>query len=161
MRRNPSMLALACFFGHVAFGHVAHAQTYADSSANMQAVEHWEQGWNKADVALLTRDYADDADWTNAFGRRVQGRDSLAAQLRWVLDRANVRAGATEYVYNDLTFLTPDIALLRSEAVVEGQLRPDGAPMGDRHIHHLRVFERRSDRWVIVSHLISQAQERL
>lgn len=147
---------LACFFGHI-----AHAQTAADRSAILQAVENWEQGWNEGNITLLTQDYADDADWTNAFGRRVQGRDSLAARLRWILSRANITAGQSEYVYNDLTFLTPNIALLRSKAIVEGQLRPDGEPMGDRHIHHLRVFERRNDRWLIVSHLISQAQERL
>jgi hypothetical protein len=30
--------------------------------------------------------------------------------------------------------------------------------MDDRHVHHLRVLRRRAGKWVIVSHLISQAQ---
>ena len=54
--------------------------------------------------------------------------------------------------------LTDDVALLRSKLVRKGQKMPDGSAMADRHIHHLRVLERREGRWVIVSHLISQAQ---
>lgn len=156
MRRDLFLLlSLACFFGET-----ARAQTAADSAAIMRAVEHWEQGWNAADVALATRDYAEDVDWTNAFGTRVQGRDSLTARLGWILGHANITAGQSEYVYNDLTFLTPDIALLRSKAIVEGQRTISGEPMDDRHIHHLRVFERRDGRWLIVSHLVSQAREK-
>jgi ketosteroid isomerase-like protein len=70
-------------------------------------------------------------------------------------------AQQSEYVFHDLTFLSPDIALLRSKTIVEGQLRADGEPMGDRHNDHLRVFQRRDGRWVIVSHLISQANKKV
>lgn len=149
------LLSLACFFVRN-----AHAQTAADSAAIMRAVEHWEQGWNEADVALATRDYAEDIDWTNAFGTRVQGRDSLTVRLGWILGHANITAGQSEYGYHDLAFLTPDIALLRSKAIVEGQRTMSGEPMDDRHIHHLRVFERRDGHWLIVSHLIAQAREK-
>lgn len=156
VRRTLFMFALTFFFINI-----THAQTAADSSTIMQAVEKWEQGWNERDVALMTQDYAEVTDWTNAFGGRVQSRDSLATRLRWIFNRGFIKDAQSDYVYNDLTFLTPDIALLRSKAIVKGQLRPDGEQMGDRHIHHLRVFERRNDRWLIVSHLISQAQDRL
>ena len=71
----------------------------------------------------------------------------------------HAEAGQTEQVYNDLTFLGSDIALLRSKSIVRGQLHTDGEPMADRHNHHLWVFQRWSGQWVIVSHLISQANE--
>lgn len=64
-----------------------------------------------------------------------------------------VTAGSTEYEYHDLSFPDPDIALLRSRAIREGQLvagRPEV-----RRISHLRVFANRNGRWEIISHLIA------
>ena len=136
------------------------AQTAADSTAIYAALADAEEGWNTGDVELSTRRYADDADWTNAFGDRVVGRDSLVALLTEILSLDFVRAGRTEYVFNDVTFLGPDVALLRSRSVVRGQRQSDGVPMADRHNDHLRVFQRRDGAWMIVSHLISQANEK-
>lgn len=136
------------------------AQTAADSTAIFQALADAERGWNTGDVALSTRHYAEDTDWTNAFGDRAVGRDSLVALLTEILSLDFVRAGRTEYVFSDLTFLSPEVALLRSQTVVRGQRQSDGVPMADRHNDHLRVFQRRDGDWVIVSHLISQANEK-
>lgn len=138
----------------------AYAQTPADSIAIMQTIDHWEQGWNEGDVALAIQDYAEDVNWTNAFGDRVRGRDSLAVFLEFVLSLDVVRAGRSEYVLNDLTFLGPDAAVLRSRSVVEGQLFSDGTPMANRRNDHLRVLQRRAGKWVIMSHLVSWANER-
>ncbi len=54
----------------------------------------------------------------------------------------------------------PEVALLRSKLVRAGQQTSTGETMPDRHIHHLRVLQRREGAWQIVSHLISQAHER-
>lgn len=62
--------------------------------------------------------------------------------------------------FADVTFVAPDVALIRSKLVRVGQERSDGTLMADRHINHLRVLQRREGRWLIVSHLISQAQEK-
>ena len=56
------------------------------------------------------------------------------------------------------SFLTEDIAMLRSKLVRKGQKMADGTAMADRHIHHLRVLRRMDGQWRIVSHLISQSQ---
>ena len=120
------------------------AQTAADTTAIFAALADAEEGWNTGDVELSTRRYADDADWTNAFGDRVVSRDSLIELLTEILSLDFVRAGRTEYVFNDITFLGPDVALLRSRSVVRGQRQSDGVLMADRHNDHLRVFQRRN-----------------
>lgn len=104
----------------------------------MTAMANWEQGWDVYDAELASRDYADDADWTNAFGMRAIGRDSIQGVLRRVFEMRAVTAGTTDYEYHDLRFLTPDAALLRSRAIREGQLLADGSSP-PRHINHLRV----------------------
>lgn len=65
-----------------------------------------------------------------------------------------VTAGKTRHEFHDLRFLSPDIALLRSRAIREGQLLADGTAQV-RRIGHLRVFMRQGGERLIVSHLIA------
>lgn len=137
------------------------AQSAADSSAILSSLDSWNEGWRTADAGLAVQSYASDADWTNAFGDRVVGRDSLEATLEFIFSLEFVMAGHSgENEFADLTFLTPDVALLRSKLVRAGQQMQTGETMPDRHVHHLRVYERREGEWQIVSHLISQAHEK-
>ena len=124
-------------------------------------LESWNRGWAEKDVELAIQDYSHDVDWTNAFGDRFEGKEALREGLGFIFALPFVMAGSSEAnEYEDVEFLGRDVALLRSKLVRRGQQRADGSPMPDRHIHHLRVLERRDGRWVIVSHLISQAQEK-
>jgi uncharacterized protein (TIGR02246 family) len=128
--------------------------TETDSSSIMQALANWEMGWEAYDPALAARDYATNADFTNAFGMRRVGQDSIRALLERVFQVQTVTAGTTRYEYHDLKFISPEVALLRSRAIREGQQLADGTPE-IRHINHLRVFGRVEEGWQIVSHLIS------
>ena len=97
-------------------------------------------------------------DWTNAFGDRFQDRDSLQKGLKFIFSLDFVVAGTSgQNEFEDVTFLTPDIALLRSKLVRTGQKTSTGKAMPDRHVHHLRVLKRQEGKWQIVSHLISQS----
>ncbi len=134
-----------------------HAQaigTRADSAAVLAAIANWERGWQTYNVALTSRDYSEDADWTNAFGMRVLGRDSIRALLQAVFQIPTVTAGSTRYEYHVVRFLSENVAMVRSRAIRTGQQLADGTPEL-RRINHLRVFREISGRWQIVSHLIS------
>tara|TARA_R110002072_G_scaffold46591_10_gene129218 strand:- start:245987 stop:246556 length:570 start_codon:yes stop_codon:yes gene_type:complete len=129
--------------------------------AVLATLDSWNRGWAEADAAVAVEDYADDADWTNAFGDRFQGRAALRKGLEFIFSLGFVMAGDSSHnEFADVTFLAPDVALVRSKLVRVGQQRSDGTLMPDRHIHHLRVLHHREGRWLIVSHLISQAQEK-
>jgi len=124
-------------------------------------LDSWNQGWAEANAQLAVESYAVDTDWTNAFGNRVQGRDALEKTLEFIFGLDFVMAGDSgDNEFTDLIFLTPDVVLMRSKLVRAGQQYSTGATMPDRHVHHLRVLQRREGAWQIVSHLISQAHEK-
>ncbi|MHA7871526.1 MAG: YybH family protein, partial [Hyphococcus sp.] len=99
----------------------ANAQTDADKDAILATLSSWNEGWAQADASLAVQDYAEDVDWTNAFGDRFQGRDDLRQGLEFIFSLGFVMAGHTGgNEYADITFLSPDIALLRSKLVRKG-----------------------------------------
>ena len=137
------------------------AHTEADRKAILETFDSWNQGWAEADAALAVRDYADDTDWTNAFGDRFEGKAALREGLEYIFSLGFVMAGDSGgNEYTDIRFLGEGVAIVRSKLVRSGQRTSSGEEMPDRHINHLRVYEKREDRWLIVSHLISQAKEK-
>jgi len=127
----------------------------------LATLESWNEGWRTRDAALAVSDYSDDVDWTNAFGDRFQGKEELEAGLNFIFGLDFVMAGSSGgNEYQDVTFLAPDIALLRSKLIRAGQETGTGERMKDRHVNHLRVLQKRGGRWRIVSHMISQAKEK-
>lgn len=139
----------------------AHAEDSSDRDAVLATLESWNAGWAKRDAALAVQDYAPDADWTNAFGDRFQGREALREGLEFIFSLDFVMAGDSGgNEYQDVRFLSDDIALVRSKLTRKGQQFSDGTVRPDRHINHLRVLEKRDGKWLIVSHMISQAQEK-
>lgn len=137
------------------------SQTEADREAVLKTLESWNQGWAELDAALAVQDYAEDTDWTNAFGDRFQGREALEEGLEFIFSLDFVMAGQSGgNEFSDVRVLTPDVALIRSKLVRTGQRTRSGDRMPDRHINHLRVLQRRDGSWQIVSHLISEAKEK-
>ena len=49
----------------------------ADKAAIRQAIANWDAGWKEFNAELASQDYADDADWTNAFGRSRKGKAEI------------------------------------------------------------------------------------
>jgi uncharacterized protein (TIGR02246 family) len=132
-----------------------------DEALILETLESWAQGWAHQNAEMAVSDYADDADWTNAFGDRFRSKAELQKGLEFIFGLDFVMAGESDgHQFNDMTFLNSDIALVRSKLVRTNQRTSSGQLMPDRHINHLRVYERRSGRWLIVSHMISQEQRR-
>ena len=69
----------------------------ADREAIMQAIERWENAWKTKNAELAARDYSEDADWTNAFGMRRLGRESIESLLADIFKMPTVMAGSTQY----------------------------------------------------------------
>ena len=137
------------------------AQSEADRNAILGTFDSWNQGWVEANAELAVRDYADDTDWTNAFGDRFEGKAALREGLDYIFSLGFVMAGdSAGNEFTNIRFLAANVAIVRSKLVRSGQRTSTGNEMPDRHINHLRVYEKRDGRWLIVSHLISQAQEK-
>jgi uncharacterized protein (TIGR02246 family) len=155
------LLVVVATVGLVASRVSAVDMSQEERDAVLQTLDSWEEGWRTKDAALAARDYADDCDWTNAFGDRFQGKEALEDGLAFIFGLDFVMAGESEgNVIEDVAFLTPEVALVRSKLLRVGQETGTGEVMADRHVNHLRVLQKRDGRWVIVSHLISQAKEK-
>ncbi|MEO9967823.1 MAG: hypothetical protein ABJF11_18670 [Reichenbachiella sp.] len=137
-----------------------YSQVQADEDAILQIIENQRVGWATKDLALSVKDVDENVDWTNAFGDRMKSKSELELLLKEIYSFDFVMKGKSISAYNDINFLSPDIALVRSKTVVKGQEWSDGRVMKDRHNHHLRVFQKKDGTWKVVSHLISQAWEK-
>jgi uncharacterized protein (TIGR02246 family) len=149
------LLVLFCFSAP------ALAQSSADRAEILKTFDSWDQGWAERDPELAVSDYAEDADWTNAFGDRFVGKEKLLEGLTFIFSLDFVMSGTSaENEFTDITFVKPDVAIVRSKLVRTGQRTSEGDVMPDRHINHLRIYEKRDGRWQVISHLISQAHDK-
>ena len=138
----------------------ASGQNSADYQSVLAAIDRWDRAWQARDAVLGSQDYSDDALWVNAFGMRRTGRVAVEATLAEVFALPFVAAGNSETVDHDVRFPDEDVAVVESRVERRGQMSPAGEELGVRHTSHLRVFERRAGRWLITSHLISDARDR-
>ena len=132
----------------------------ADDRAEIEAAyADWYTAWRIQDPVLAAKHYSDDAEFVNAFGMRCVGRQQIQELLEEVFALDFVMAGESETVRKDVQFLRPDVALVASEIRRVGQRTAEDEALGDRKTTHLRVFEKRDGRWLLVSHLISDARK--
>jgi uncharacterized protein (TIGR02246 family) len=134
------------------------AMTSVDRRAIVEAVESWTSAWDSGDWRLATQHYAEDADWTNAFGITCKSREELEATLAHIFSLPHVMAGRDMVAGHEIRPVCPDVVLVRTRVERSGQLTPSGQPLGTRHTTHLRVLAQKNEGWKIVSHLISDAR---
>ena len=134
------------------------AQNVSADAGIESAIDNWYEAWETKDVELAIKNYAENVDWTNAFGDRVQSQTALKELLTRIFAMNFVMSGHSENQFNDITYLAENVAIVRSKVVRTDQKWSDKSSMDDRHINHLRVFELQDGEWKIVSHMISQAQ---
>lgn len=120
-------------------------------------VQDWDKAWEEKNVDLAIKHYANDTDWTNAFGARVQSKDELKELLKMIFNMNFVMAGENNYGENEITFINENTATVRSQNIRINQKWADGSNMEDRYINHLRVYQKIDDVWLITDHMISQA----
>jgi uncharacterized protein (TIGR02246 family) len=131
----------------------------ARSKAVEAAIQRWNEGWRTKNAQVACADYADDADWTNAFGMTERGRGAICKKLAEVFSLPFVMAATSDVVSQDIRFLGSDVAVVVTKIRRTGQQTPGGEPLGDRDTRHQRVLFRSGGKWRIVSHLIADARD--
>lgn len=158
----------AVFFitlGVFATGSAVAADTKADEAAIREIIDHWDQGWAKFDPTLASQDYADDADWTNAFGISRKGRPEIFQFLEKIYKSPQMTPRRSTPSQSTIRFPRSDIAVAASYRETVGQKTASGDVYPTRKTRDLRILARlpstKADggRWVIVSHLIADEKE--
>lgn len=136
---------------------IASAQQFGsadDASAIRVIVDHWQQTWDRFDASVLDDDYADDADWLNAFGTRFKGGADIVAFMKRTVKRPSVQNRHTTWHDPTIRFLRSDVAIASRDYETVGHKTPDGREMPLRKTHSTWVLTKK-DRWRIVSQVIS------
>ena len=93
-----------------------------EDAAVTAVFERTEAGFDDFDAELVSRNYADDADWTNAFGVRRKGSTQFRAYLSESFGRPQFRSRAPSGPATvSIKFVRPEVAVVRSFRVVAGQ----------------------------------------
>ena len=140
----------------------ANAQNKSRNSDQLlieQVIDNWNKAWQTKDFKLASRDYSEDADWTNAFGMKRKGRAEIEKVLAEVFALPFVMAGQSTTVEQSVKFIKPDVALVITRVERQGQQAASGPALGTRRTSHLRVLVRYEKQWKIVNHLISDARD--
>lgn len=152
------ILAFSCTL--LCFGGISQANEDkgpSDQEVINQTIQDWDNAWETKNLELALKHYAKDADWTNAFGDRVQSKNELRELLQFIFNMDFVMAGENNYGENEIKFINGQTATVRSQNIRKNQEWADGSKMDDRYINHLRVYRKVDGRWLITDHMISQA----
>jgi uncharacterized protein (TIGR02246 family) len=160
MRRVLAILCAAAFLAAPATAarsssQPAPADRAGDAAAIVALVDHWRQTWDTFDAAALRDDYADDADWLNAFGTRLKGSSDILKFMATVVKRPNVKDRHTSWDEPKVRFVRADVAVATRDYTTTGHKALDGKEMPERHTHCMWVVTKQNGAWRIVSQMIS------
>src|SRR5262249_14223631 len=142
---------------------LAHAQSgppntkteAADGEAEVRTIVlHWQQSWDNFDPSVLQGDYADDADWLNAFGVRIKGSARIIEFVNRVVKRPNVQDRKTTWEEPVIRLVRPDVAVAYRDYKTVGHKTLDGKEMPQRITHSTWVLAKNDGRWRMESKLI-------
>lgn len=133
--------------------------TNQDEEAIKRAIANWDKGWKEFDARLATQDYAEDADWINAFGRARKGRAEIQRFFTDTFAAPEMRSRRSTPSTSSIRFVRPDVALISSSRETVGQKTASGGEYPTRKTHDLRVMVKDKGKWVIASHQIMDEKE--
>lgn len=124
-----------------------------------EASRGFSEAWGRGDAAAVASYYADDAEWTNAFGAVVRGPADLEAFLTWLFDADDEATSAGETSGSrliSLRYLDDDVAVTHGlTSSTRGEARSGEGP---RRVHLTFVWARVEGEWKIVHQMIMDAR---
>jgi len=125
-----------------------------DEAAIRTIVNHWQQTWDKFDASFLEGDYAEDADWLNAFGVKNKGSAKILAFMTQMVKRPNVQGRHTTWDEPSVRFVRPDVAIAYRDYRTTGHQTVDGKEMPQRNTHSTWLLTKDGGKWYIASQII-------
>lgn len=120
-------------------------------------INDWNKAWKIKDATLASKWYSQDADFTNAFGFNMIGKNAIESYLTRVFNMDFVMVGNSEQTFVKLKYISDNVILAISTIERKGQMLSDGKELGTRQTTHHRVLKKKES-WQIIAHLISDAR---
>ena len=128
-----------------------------DSLEITEKIGDWNKAWKIKDASLAAKWYSKDADFTNAFGFSMIGKNEIELYLERVFKMDFVMAGNSKQTSIKLKYISENTILAITTIEREGQKISNGEELGPRKTTHHRLFYKK-DNWEIIAHLISDAR---
>jgi uncharacterized protein (TIGR02246 family) len=87
------------------------------------------------DARPLAGIYAEDADWTNAFGTTLKGRQQIVDYLTGLFADPHFGAGQAGRPQVSIRAVTSDVVVVKTYTEIEGQQAVDGTTLSTRRNH--------------------------
>jgi uncharacterized protein (TIGR02246 family) len=127
----------------------------AEDEATVRAiVSHWQQSWESFDASILAGDYAEEADWLNAFGVRLKGGAKIVDFVSKVVKRPAVQGRHTTWGEPTVRFVRSDVALAYRDYATVGHKALNGQEMPQRNTHSTWLLTKDGGKWRIASQVI-------
>jgi len=140
-------------------GSLAAQSRAADSTSIVQLVRHHVDAMRHGRAELQRANYAPDAVWNNAFGRRRTGVDSIVAFLQALYaDSGYAQSRLVNEGPPEVFFLRPDVAVVHEYHEREGQRLADGRVL-NRRVHTTFVLSKEAGRWLVRYQQISDERD--
>jgi uncharacterized protein (TIGR02246 family) len=136
------------------------ASPEADQAAIGEVLFRLAEGFRELDASKFESVYVEDADWTNAFGTVLHGRDSIVSYLRDLFADSHFAAGKPiSPPQASIRFASAEVAVVKTYIEREGQQTADGGQLPVRRNHSLKVLVKRDGRWLILADMYMDARE--
>jgi len=136
--------------------------TPEDGEAMMSLLRRFGQAWGSGDVEATIATYADDVEWTNAFGVIVKGSDNLKNFFTWLFSRDTTTAGGSSETSNSklisLRYMGDDVAIYHSMTLSSRGESRSGEGMRRNHV--TIILEKKDDEWKIAYQMIMDERDR-
>jgi len=142
---------------HRVYGEPASAE---DAEAVSELMGRFGEAWGRGDAAAVAAAYAEDAEWTNAFGTVLRGPAEVRDFLTRMFSEDDAGASAGElssYRRLSLRFVGADVAIIHG--VVISMRGVSENYEAARRVHNTYVLAKQNGDWRIVHHMIMDARE--
>ncbi|NGP89647.1 SgcJ/EcaC family oxidoreductase [Fodinibius halophilus] len=118
------------------------------------------KAFSTLDASLAADCYTENADWTNAFGTTLKGRDEILCYLEKLLAQQQFKTGAfVSEPQATIRIIGNGVAVAKTYAEREGQYTQSGEPMEVRRNFSLKVLVKRNGKWKIISDMYMDARD--
>jgi len=120
-----------------------------EEKAIRQVLAQFEQAFEKRDARIYAMNFAEDANWENAFGSREKGRANIEKRLRGVYQM--FQGGNQTIKEIRIRFITHSVAVADIDREIAGQVSAErDRKLPPRRVRTTHVFKKEKGNWQVV-----------
>lgn len=110
----------------------------------------FKNAWNSHDAKAMASVFAEDADAIDPMGRKAAGRAEIEkAFTAEQTGKGPMRESSLVVTDEPIRFVTADVAITDTEAVISGVIGPDGTKLGPVNVHVTNIWKKSGGTWSV------------